>query len=137
MRTVQDLMTSDLVTCPPDAQIAEAARLMRDNDIGDVLVCSDGVLHGIVTDRDLVVRCLAQGAQATSPISAAVSQDIATVAPTATVDEAADLMRQRALRRLPVVDGNRPIGIVTLGDLAVARDRDSALGEISAAAPND
>jgi CBS domain-containing protein len=111
---------------------------MRDRDIGDVLVTRDGdQLAGIVTDRDLVVRCLADGADADATIERACSNDLATVTPDSSVDDAIRLMRERSLRRIPVVDGGRAVGIVTLGDLAVEREPDSALGDISAALPNN
>ena len=136
--TLTSVMTTDLVTCPADATIADAARLMRDRDIGDVLVTdADGRLTGIVTDRDIVVRCLAEGADARSTLDRACSSDVHTLTTASTVDEAVDVMREHALRRIPIVDDGRAIGIISIGDLAVEREPDSALGDISAAAPND
>ena len=136
MTTVQDVMSTNLVTCPTNTSIAEAARMMRDRDIGDVLVTSDGRLRGIVTDRDLVVRCLADGDNADATIDRACSEDLVTVPASADITEAVRLMRERALRRLPVVEDGRAVGIVTLGDLAVDQEPNSALGDISAASPN-
>lgn len=136
MTTIQDVMSTELVTCPTTASIADAARLMRDHDIGDVLVTADGRLEGIVTDRDLVIRCLADGAGADAMIGDACSNDLVTVPATADIGEAVRLMRERALRRLPVVSDGRAVGIVTLGDLAVDQEPNSALGDISAASPN-
>jgi CBS domain-containing protein len=135
MSTVRDLMTTDLVTCPPDASIAQAAALMRDHSIGDVLVTQDGALRGIVTDRDIVVRCLADGAAPTDPIASACSERLATVPASATAEDAARVMREHSLRRLPVIDDGVAVGIITLGDLAVDRAPDSALGSISASRP--
>jgi CBS domain-containing protein len=136
--TVKDVMSTDIVTRPATTTMGDAARLMRDRDIGDVLVTgSDERLTGIVTDRDLVVRCLAGGANADTTIERACSVDLATVSPDSSVDEAISLMRERSLRRVPVVDKGRAVGIVTLGDLAIERDPSSALGDISAAAPNN
>jgi CBS domain-containing protein len=94
-------------------------------------------LCGIVTDRDLVVRCLARnpkraGSQRLADIC---SQEIHALSPDAEVDEAIRLMRDRAIRRIPVVENESPVGIVSLGDLAIARDRRSCLGDISAAPP--
>lgn len=133
--TVRDVMTDLLTTCPPDASIADAARLMRDHEIGDVLVVDDDRLCGIVTDRDLVVRCLADG-DADSTVRQACSPDPITLTPDSTVEDAVHLMRDHALRRVPVVEAERLVGIVTLGDLAVERDPQSALGTISAAPAN-
>lgn len=135
--TIQEVMTTDLVTCPTTTSIADAARLMRDRDIGDVLVTRDGdQLAGIITDRDLVVRCLADGAAADATLEQACSSDITTVTPDSSIDDAVRLMREQSLRRMPVVTDGRAVGIVTLGDLAIERDPNSALGDISAAAPN-
>jgi CBS domain-containing protein len=110
---------------------------MRDRDIGDVLVTSNGgELVGIVTDRDLVVRCLADGVAGDATIDQACSSDLASVTADSSISDAVELMRERSLRRLPVVNDGRAVGIVTLGDLAMERDPNSALGDISAAAPN-
>lgn len=134
--TVNDVMTTDVIACPTTATIADAARLMRDCNIGDVLVVGDDrQLAGIVTDRDLVVRCLADGA-ADQQLRMACSSELITVTPDSTVDEAVRLMRECSLRRLPVVSNGDPVGIVSLGDLAVERDPDSVLADISAAEPN-
>jgi CBS domain-containing protein len=133
--TIQDVMTTDLITCPSTATIADAARLMRDHNIGDVLVVDDGQLAGIVTDRDLVVRCLADGASGDSPVTTACSGELTTIGVNASIEDAVRLMSDLSLRRLPVVEVDRAVGIVTLGDLAVERDPNSALGEISAAQP--
>ena len=137
-QTVRDVMTTDLVTCPSSTLVMAAAGHMRDRNIGDVLVVDDGSVRGIVTDRDIVVRCVADGGdvrQAT--VGDVCSGDLTTVASGASIEEAARIMRDNALRRLPVVDGGKPVGIVTLGDLAVDADPSSALGGISAARPND
>ena len=136
--TIQDVMTTDLVMCPATTSIRDAARMMRDRDIGDVLVTDDGDrLAGIVTDRDLVVRCLADGASADSPIEQACSSDLVSVNTDSSIDDAVRLMKERSLRRLPVVDQGRAVGIVTLGDLAMEREPNSALGDISAAPPSN
>jgi len=134
---VRDVMTTDLVTCPASTTIGDAARMMRDQDIGDVLVTRDNSqLIGIVTDRDLVVRCLADGASTDATIDQACSDALSTIDPDSSVGDAVRMMRKKSLRRLPVVDGGRAVGIVTLGDLAIEREPDSALGDISSASPN-
>jgi CBS domain-containing protein len=136
--TIQDVMTTNLVTCPSSATIADAARLMRDRNIGDVLVTHDGdKLFGIVTDRDLVVRCLAEGAGADATLDRACkTSELVSVNPDSGIDDAAKVMRDRSVRRLAVVQDGRAVGIVTLGDLAMKSDPKSALGKISASAPN-
>jgi CBS domain-containing protein len=137
-QTVRDVMTTDLVTCPSSAPVQDAAGYMRDRDIGDVLVVDNGSVRGIVTDRDIVVRCVAEdGDVRTAKVGDVCSADLKTVRADAPIEEAARIMRDNALRRLPVVDGGKPVGIVTLGDLAVEADPSSALGGISAASPSD
>jgi CBS domain-containing protein len=130
-------MTFKITSLPMSASVREAARAMRDANIGDVLVVKHGNLCGIVTDRDLVVRAIAEGREPASTTLADIcSEELATVSPTDSIDHAVQLMRQQALRRLPVVENGHAIGIVSLGDLAQDRDPQSALGEISAAPPN-
>ena len=135
--TIEDVMTTNLVTCPSTSTIADAARLMRDRNIGDVLVLRDGdKLAGIVTDRDLVVRCLAEGAGADAMVESACTGSLVSVGPDTKIDEAAEVMRERSVLRLAVVREGRAVGIVSLGDLAMKSDPKSTLGGISASAPN-
>jgi CBS domain-containing protein len=90
-----------------------------------------------LTDRDVVVRAVAEGRDPKSiKVGEIVSEDVATVTPDEPVDKVVSLMREKAIRRVPVVDGGRPVGVVSLGDLAVERDSKSALADISAAEPN-
>ena len=136
-KTLKDLMTRDPVTLAPQATAADAARLMRDHDIGDVIVCEGDQLCGIVTDRDLAVRCLAEKERpAERQLGEVCSLDVFTLAPDDSVELAVAAMKQRAIRRIPVVDGDRLVGVVSLGDLAQAQDAQSCLGQISAAPPN-
>jgi CBS domain-containing protein len=137
-KTIRELMTSDPVVLEATATVYDAARAMKKRDIGDVLVRRDGKLWGIVTDRDLVVRALAEEPDraARMLLGDLATTDIASVSPDTPIDEAIRIMREKKVRRLPVVEGSRPLGILSLGDLAVARDLESALGEISAAPPS-
>ncbi len=136
---VKDVMTRAVFTVSENATIGEIACLMRDEKIGDVLVTSaDGKLTGIITDRDVVVRAVAGGTDLELLRAKDICSDhMVTVPPTAIVDEAVKLMGDNAIRRLPVVENDIAIGIVTIGDLAAQRDPKSALGEISRAAPNN
>jgi CBS domain-containing protein len=137
MHTVRDIMTPAPISLPLSATVADAAREMRDADVGDVLVVDDhDQLRGLVTDRDIVVRGLAIGLDGGTPIGELCSPGLLTVSPDEPTDVVADLMASGAVRRVPVVESGRPVGIVALGDLAVRRDPDSALGSISAAPPN-
>ena len=125
---VDTVMTRDPRTVSADAPLGDVARTMRDADIGD----------GIVTDRDLVVRGIAEDKDpGSTPVSEVCTSDPTTLSPQQSVDEAVQAMRDRDVRRLPVVENGRPVGIVTIGDLAVERDTDSVLAEISAESPNN
>jgi CBS domain-containing protein len=136
-QSVKDVMTRNPVTVPATAFTLDAARLMKEQDIGDVIVLDDDAVCGIVTDRDLVVRVLAEGRDPRSTKVADVcSRDMTTVSADDPAERAVVLMRDKALRRLPVTDHGKPVGVVSIGDLAVARDRDSVLADISAAPPN-
>jgi CBS domain-containing protein len=137
-RTVEEIMTTNPRTVNVDDPVRQAAQVMRENDIGDVIVVEDGQVIGIVTDRDIAVRAVAEGREAES----ATVGDIATtgiqaIEPDASVDDALRMMREHDIRRLPVVKNGRPVGIISLGDLAVEREPESTLADISAAAPDE
>lgn len=137
-RTLGELMSPNPVMLESSSTAAEAARAMKDNSIGDVLVIEDGALFGIVTDRDIVTRCIAEGADpASTPVGQICTTDPVSLSATDGPDRAVHAMRENALRRVAIMDDGRPVGVVSLGDLAVALDRESALGEISAAPPNN
>ncbi|MGC3002180.1 CBS domain-containing protein [Streptomyces sp. G35A] len=134
---VRDIMTSAPVSVGPHTSVAEVARLMRDRDLGAVLVTEDDRLRGLVTDRDLVVRSVSQGGDPEeTTVAGACSEDLVTVGPDDDLDQAVRLMREHAVRRVPVVEDGNPVGIVSLGDAAMERDPESALGDISVAKPN-
>jgi CBS domain-containing protein len=136
-QSIREVMTPNPVTIPADMSAADAAGLMRDRDIGDVIVMAQDRVMGIITDRDIVVRVVA-ARQDPSKVKLAdiCSKELHTVEHTATAEEAINLMREKAIRRVPVMDDVCPVGIVSIGDLAVERDRESALVDISAAPPN-
>jgi len=134
---IRDLMTTNVVTLDAQSPVSEAARKMRDAGVGDVLVTKDGRPCGIVTDRDIVVRCLAEDQDPKqAKLESLCSSDLVTIGPDVPEHEAVELMKQKAIRRIPVMHGDQVVGIVSIGDLAQHRDRESALGEISAAPPN-
>ena len=133
---VGDIMTPAPVGVYYSQTIGEAARIMRDTQVGAVLVVNEGALTGVVTDRDLVVRGLAEGEGPDSPVGPLCSGDLIGVAADADVTEAEQLMREHAVRRLPVVSDGQVVGIVSLGDLAVSADTDSPLAAVSRAQPN-
>src|SRR4051794_3571574 len=109
--TIRTVMTPNPVTVPAKSTLDDAARAMKNNDIGDVIVLDGDRICGVVTDRDLVVRALAESLEPTSTrISDICSRGVVTVTPADSVDQAVQLMREHALRRLPVVEGKRPVG---------------------------
>ncbi|POX40210.1 CBS domain-containing protein [Streptomyces sp. Ru73] len=135
---VREVMTPAVTAVHPDASLVEAAQLMRAHDIGDVLLSEDGKLVGLVTDRDIVLRAVADGVDPLSvPCHSVCTPEPVTVGPEEPVSAAVTLLRRNAVRRLPVVQDGAPVGMVSIGDLARAQDPDSALADISGAAPDD
>lgn len=134
--TVSDVLTPSPTTIEVTKTVRDAAELMSAGDVGVLVVLEDRKLVGLVTDRDLVVRVLATGGSPEDPVRQACSSTLVTVQPADTIEHAAQLMAEHGVRRLPVVVGDDVVGIVSIGDLAIERDPDSALGNISAAEPN-
>jgi len=131
-------MTESLVTVDGEASLADVSRLMRDQDVGDVLVVNDGRFAGIITDRDIVVRAIAENRSPDeTPAQVVATRDVVTVSPDDQVRDVVKAIRDSAIRRVPVVEDGRAVGIVSLGDLAIERDPSSALADISAAQPNN
>ena len=136
--TVSEVMARNPETIEVTETVVEAARRMRDADTGDVIVLDNGRVVGIVTDRDITVRVVAEGRELSTPVrEACTATDLQTVGPDTSLDQAVQLMRTHAIRRLPVVENDQAVGILSLGDLAIERDEDSALADISAAEPNN
>ncbi|MGN6678689.1 MAG: CBS domain-containing protein [Streptosporangiaceae bacterium] len=136
-QTVADVMTANPVTVESEDTAAEAAMRMAANDAGDVIVLANGKVCGIVTDRDIAIRLVAQGLPSSTQVSEIVSDsDVLTVDRDMALDQAIELMRAKGVRRLPVVHGGSAIGVVSLGDVAIERDPQSAVADISAARGN-
>jgi CBS domain-containing protein len=136
--TVDQVMTHDPRTVSPDDTVLDAARQMREGDVGDVLVVDGGKLAGILTDRDIVVRAVADGRDPSDVrVSDIRTEGVATLTPDQPLEDAIRLMRDQDVRRAPVVQDGRPVGILSIGDLAVDRDTGSVLADISAASPNN
>lgn len=134
---IKEVMTTSPVTLEATDTVRSAATKMREADIGDVVVLRNGSVCGIVTDRDITIRAVADGKDPdTVKIGDISSVNVVALSPDDSVDDAVRIMREKALRRLPVVDGGRPVGIVSIGDLAMERDQGSALADISAAPGN-
>ncbi len=134
---VADVMTRNPVTIERNESAAEAARLMARGDMGNVIVLDNGAVSGILTDRDITIRLVAQEKDPHTPVAEIVSDaTIVTASPDMPLDKAVQLMRQHAVRRIPVLQQGRAVGVVSLGDLAMERDPNSALADISAAEGN-
>lgn len=138
VREIREVMTAAPGAIRTTDTVQEAARLMRTKDIGDVLVEDDqGMLAGIITDRDVAIRATAEGADPkTTKVEGIFTHDITALAPTDTVHDAVRLMRARDVRRLPVVEGGKAIGIISLGDISVETAPGSILADISTATPD-
>jgi CBS domain-containing protein len=121
---VSDVMTKRIVYLPSETPLDEAARAMAEADIGDVVVTEGANLAGMATDRDIVVRAVATNRKPSAVTLGEVAvREIVIIEQSATLKEAADLMRQRAVRRVLVADADRQlVGIVAMGDLAVMHE---------------
>ncbi|TJY43272.1 CBS domain-containing protein [Cohnella pontilimi] len=119
MRNIAETMTKECITISPMDSLADAAVLMREHDTGFLPVVEGNKLVGVVTDRDMVTRGLAKQLQGSASVKEVMSDDLTTVKPNASVDEAVSLMASRQIRRLPVVENGELKGIIALGDLAV------------------
>jgi signal-transduction protein with cAMP-binding, CBS, and nucleotidyltransferase domain len=131
---VRDVMTPGPIGVDYYQSIGEAARTMRDWGVGAVLVVRNESLYGLVTDRDLVVRAVAEARGADEPVGPLSSANLIGVDADADVREAMRLMRQHAVRRLPVLEDGQVTGIVSLGDLAIQDEADLAFAQLSAIA---
>ncbi|MFD9908524.1 CBS domain-containing protein [Streptomyces sp. NPDC059063] len=134
---VREVMTTGVVAVSPDASLVEAAQLMRAQGIGDVVVAGEGRVIGMLTDRDITTRAVADGADPLTVSAQAVcTPNPVVVGPDDEVAAAVGLMRDHAVRRLPVVENGQAVGMVSMGDLAIEQDPTSALADISRAGPD-
>ena len=130
MAHCREIMTTNVTSVTTTAPIREAAAMMRDGDIGSLPVVENGRLVGIVTDRDIVVRAIAQGADASTSISAAMTADVFSVRPNDFVFEAIRLMADKKVRRIPVVsDDGKLAGIIAMADIALEVEDEREIAE--------
>jgi len=128
--SIKEVMTRDVRACEPNASVAEAAKVMAQEDIGPVPIVEDGRLVGIVTDRDIVVRVVAEGRDPkATTVREIASTELVTVSPDDDLGEALHLLAERQVRRLPVVEGDRLVGIVAQADIA-RLGKDKKTGEV-------
>jgi CBS domain-containing protein len=129
MKTVKEIMTKDCVTVTLQDNVYEIAIKMKDHDIGFIPVVDGNKLIGVVTDRDLVIRGLADKNEGSTEVRKVISEKVTTVPPDTTVDEAAQIMAREQIRRLPVVENGELLGIVAIGDLAMREKFENEAGE--------
>ena len=125
---IRDVMTKNPRTAAPGDSLQAVAKIMSEEDTGVVPIVDKGRLVGVVTDRDIVIRCIAEGSFNAKATDAA-SEDVVTVTPDMSVADAAELMGEHQIRRLPVVEGDKLVGIVSLGDIAVKEGKDKRTGD--------
>ena len=137
-QSIREVMTQNPEAVSGDTTVADAAKLMRDKDFGGILITDGEDLKGFLTDRDITLKVVAEGKDPTSTsVSEVATTDLHTLSPDDSVDDAIQLVREHDIRRVPVVEGAKPVGIVSIGDLAVERDEDSALADLSSASQNN
>ena len=113
MQTVKDVMTTNIHYCTPLDNVFEVAVKMKDYDVGAIPICEDGHLLGMITDRDIAIRGVAEKHPGSTKVTDIMSEKLVTVTADVTVDEAAELMATEQIRRLPVVDGKKLIGMIS------------------------
>ncbi|MGI6698074.1 MAG: CBS domain-containing protein [Clostridiales bacterium] len=127
---IGDIMTRDVRTIDRNSTVEQAARMMKDLNVGSIPVTENENVIGIITDRDVVLRNVADGRTAADTrVEEVMSKTVVTATPDMDVHRAADLMAQKQIRRLPVVENNRMVGIVSIGDLAVRNIYENEAGE--------
>lgn len=127
---LRDLMTTDVRTCTPDTPLSEVARIMEEVDCGFVPVVDGGRLAGVITDRDIVLRAVAKNRDIrTTTARDCMTSPAITAGPETDAHEAADMMAEKQIRRLCVVDGGRLVGVVALGDMATEQIHVNEAGE--------
>ncbi|RYL95255.1 CBS domain-containing protein [Sporolactobacillus sp. THM7-4] len=130
-QTLREVMSKNVISCSPNQTLKEAAQLMSQHNIGSLPVIESGKLLGMITDRDITLRSAAKGKDddQTSVAECMTSNSLVSGTPDMDVHEAARLMSEKQIRRLPVIDNNQVIGIVSLGDLATEDRYQNEAGE--------
>ena len=137
MTKMRDIMSAAPVCMAPGESVSAAAKTMKQHGIGTVLVLTDGRFSGLVTDRDITVRVLADSRDPlTTRIGDICSGELVVLGPDDDVIEATRLVRERAVRRIPVLQDGIPVGVVSIGDLALEKEAASALSGVSSAPPS-
>ena len=136
MRKMRDIMSAAPACMAPGDSVSAAAQVMKQHGIGTVLVLTDGRLSGLVTDRDITVRVLAENRDPqTTRIGDICSSELVVLHPDDDIAEATRLVRDRAVRRMPVMRDGTPVGVVSIGDLTAEKDATSAPSALRPAPP--
>lgn len=128
-KTVKEIMTTDVATVTLKDNVYEIAVLMKKHDVGFVPVVEGKKLLGVVTDRDIVIRGIAEKREGSAAVEQVISRDVETISPDTTVDEAAKIMAKNQIRRLPVVENGELVGVVAIGDLAIRDTFENEAGD--------
>jgi len=128
---VRDIMTTSVEAIAPDTDLVAAARRMKELNVGSLPVVNEGRLIGIITDRDIVIRAVAEGRELLlERVESHLTSGPTTISPDADVQQASELMAREQIRRLPVVEGDRLVGFLAIGDLAVDLNKDKLVGNV-------
>lgn len=134
-QTIEAIMTKTVISVSPEQRVEEAAQLMSEHNIGAIPVVQNNEVIGMITDRDITLRSTAKGGNEKISVSEVMTDDVITASPQMNVDEAAQLMAQKRIRRLPIVENNQIVGMVALGDIATEHqfnaEAEHALSSIS------
>lgn len=126
---IKDVMSKKVAYVAPHDPTEKAAKLMDEYDVGSIPVCDGNKVVGIITDRDIVLRCVSQNKDLKQPVCEFMTANPVTATPTMDVKDAAKLMSEKKVRRLPIVDNNSLVGMVSLGDIAVEPKTSNKAGE--------
>ncbi|ANC76742.1 CBS domain-containing protein [Fictibacillus phosphorivorans] len=128
MKKVSEIMTREVDFVTPLDNVYEVAVKMKKDNVGVIPVCENEQIIGVITDRDIVVRGVAEKRPGSTKVTDVMSDELYTGSADMTAEEAADLMADKQIRRLPIVENNKLVGIISLGDLSLAKESDSAAG---------
>ncbi|WP_096154762.1 CBS domain-containing protein [Bacillus sp. FJAT-45066] len=129
MRSVREVMSTNVDVCTPLDNVFEVATKMKDLNVGAIPIVENNQIIGMITDRDLVVRGIAEKHPGSNPVTNVMSENLVTISADASLDEASNLMAEHQIRRLPVVENGQLVGIVSLGDLATNQYSDDSAGD--------
>ncbi|MEH7222432.1 CBS domain-containing protein [Bacillus sp. JJ1566] len=129
MDSVRDVMSTDVEYCTPLDNVYEVAVKMKDLDVGAIPILEDKKLIGMITDRDLVVRGYAEKRSGSNKVTNVMSEDLITCTPDTSLEEASQLMAKHQIRRLPVIENEQLVGMLSIGDLSTNKTSDHYAGE--------